>query len=157
MLDHTLVWFGWVWFGLVGLKMLKQLYWGLIWVKMLKILNLWCPPQPLNIIIGQNPTVIFSNSTNLTVWHIRGALAAVGCWDFDKRPKILSSQRVDIMLRPISLNLRAGLLLHWLFSLYIILDHALVWFGWVWFGLVWFGLAENAETALERPHVGENA
>jgi len=27
----------------------------------------------------------------------------------------------------------------------------------VWLGLVWFGLAENAETALERPHMGENA
>ena len=29
--------------------------------------------------------------------------------------------------------------------------------GMVWLGLVWFGLAKNAETALLRPHMGENA
>jgi len=27
----------------------------------------------------------------------------------------------------------------------------------VWLGLVWFGLAKSAETALARPHMGENA
>ena len=40
ILGHALVWFDWVWFGLVRLKMLKLLYLGLIWVKMPKHLNL---------------------------------------------------------------------------------------------------------------------